>query len=112
MAVFSPMEADLGPILGRSWAQEAPSWAHFGPPLGHQAQFLRFKSEVEAIKPKMLKIAILHQFFKVFATSKASLAELRGPLGDVLGRSWRILKACQVPSRVTETYLERSETTS
>ena len=59
----------------------------------------------------MLKMAILHQFFKVFATPEGVVGRAPWPLGDVLGRSWRLLKACQVPSRVTETYLERSETT-
>ena len=76
-------------LQSNTWAQEAPSWAHFGPPLGHQKHFLRFKKQLEAIKPKMLKMVFLHQFFKVFATSTASLAELRG----LLGTSWGDLGA-------------------
>ena len=60
----------------------------------------------------MLKNSIFPLVFQEFWPLESVVGRAPWPLGDVLGRSWRLSKACQVPSRVTETYLERSETTS
>ena len=58
----------------------------------------------------MLKTIFFPLVFLEFWPLESVVGRAPWPLGDVLGRSWRLSKACQVPSRVTETYLERSWT--
>ena len=103
-----PSWAVLGPILGARGPILGPFWASFGP----SKAISKVPKPSRSDKTEDAENSNFAPVFYYFCSFESVVGGAPWPLGDVLGRSWRLLKACQVPSRVTETYLERSETTS